>query len=224
MQISESEIRKFVLHFLNESNLERVNELAAQADLLGYALVHVGLRSSYEHGAILYDPKIVEKIKDLKNFSNLSINPVIAFVFWSNDPEENNCEDSGVITYSASKEGSKMGPIPYEYSLWASKKGITPDRRAVTKYARSVWKKYAERPDVEKRNFSKDAGCVIHNDELLDKVYSIKSLGAPFRNLTNRHSSFISKMWNTAFGFDLTKFLIGCAMSLFSERYTRDDI
>jgi len=74
------------------------------------------------------------------------------------DPKhDGKCLDGYIIYTSEASRG--WGPLLYETALeWASQNGggLMPDRGMVSEYAAAVWKKYALRSDIDKKQLDVD--------------------------------------------------------------------
>ena len=229
MKISEANIRNIISKILLESNLERISGLLAQANAKGYALAHF-TDSVYDNVCILYDANLLKKILQNRKINEPTFldfeknNIIISGITWYND--EDNCNNAGIVGLSASDENSNMGPVVYEYAMSVSAYGIAPDRTIVSKSARNIWKKYAERPDIKKKKFDdknnpqnddKTDDCTLHNIPELDQSYSIDNFNSQFSELTLRHRIVRHELLKTL--PNLTELLINGFKKLFKRRY-----
>lgn len=208
MKISENEIRKLIFQSLRENNAEKIESLVSVAESKQYALCSFTQRGTTY--AILYDaPGLIKIIKEtiangkFKSHNTFFLNRIpnrniiIAGIAWGQDEDSGPCNGGQIVKMSAALEGSKMGLIAYEYALATVQGGLAPDRTSVSKYAQSVWKKYAERSGIEKKKFDNiknpktpdpSDDCLLTGSDTLDQSYWTNNLSNSFSTLLARHS------------------------------------
>ena len=208
MQINEKALRKLIFQSLRENNAEKIESLVSVAESKQYALC-----SFTQHGttyAILYDsPGLIKIVKEaiangkFRSHNTFFLNAIpnrdiiIAGIAWGQDEDSGPCNGGQIVKTSAALDGSKMGPVVYEYALATAPGGLAPDRTSVSKYAQSVWKKYAERSGIEKKKFDNiknpkthdpSDDCLLTGSAALDQSYWTNNLSNSFSTLLARHS------------------------------------
>jgi hypothetical protein len=87
------------------------------------------------------------------------------------------------VRYVAAQKG--WGPFIYDVAMSLSP-GLMPDRLKVSPAARHVWEVYAKRPDVEPIDLA-DYHVRLHDDDVLDRAYTMKGSGPDIASLRARH-------------------------------------
>lgn len=228
---TERLIRSLVRNVLNES-LSPV----ARADAEGLAVL-ITLYGAAQHLIIVYDTAKMQLYLDSITAAGNDINEIYpsimsdlgvirsSVVYASNNEP---CNDAASVAMSVSFEGSGMGPAAYDIAMWRSKGGLTSDRADVSQSARSVWKKYDKRTDIEKNKFDNiekpktlptEDDCTLYKGvPELNKSYKILSKPAGLDSMIARHNEFLDK--TTADGVKHLNGQLGAASRmLFSKRF-----
>jgi len=187
--------------------------------------VHLSMQK--DHGiVVVYDAKkILDSIEFWKKYepSNLAdptrimdildgyaiIDVVAGVRFAKPDSNKGECNNALEVTYSASKENSKLGPTAYEAAMYYVD-GLTPDRVSVSHAAAKVWKIYNKRADsqgVEKEPFDDynsdqkktpddtSDDCALHNNRYpLNYSYDIESKPSGLQELEDNHAKVLDAM------------------------------
>ena len=229
---AERLIRSLVRNVLSESSSP-----VAKADAEGLAVLITPY--GVDPKVIVYDPAKMQSYLDSITADGKDINEIYpaimrdlgviraSVVYISNDEP---CNDAASVAMSVSFEGSGMGPAAYDIAMWHSKGGLTSDRADVSQSARSVWKKYNKRTDIEKTEFDNiekpktlptEDDCTLHKGmPELNKSYKILSKPVGLDSMIARHNEFLDK--TTADGVKHLNSQLGAASRmLFSKRFGR---
>ena len=230
---AERLIRSLVRNVLSESSSP-----VAKADAEGLAAL-ITSYNVFQRMIIVYDPAKMQSYLDSITAAGNDINEIYpaimrdlgvirASVVYERNDEP--CNDAASVAMSVSFEGSGMGPAAYDIAMWCSKGGLTSDRADVSQSARSVWKKYSKRTDVEKTEFDNienpktipdEDDCTLHKGSpTLNRSYKILSKPAGLGSMIARHNKFLDK--TTADGVKhLNSNLSSASRMLFNKRFGR---
>lgn len=146
---------------------------------------------------------------NFKNYIEKNDHIVVASVGFEKSTRENEtCNNANEITHAVSVPGSKMGIVAYESAMFYSKDGIYPDRTSITNAAKSIWKKYSERSDVDMKKLT---DCSMQSDDYLNFSYSLKSKPMGLEQLEQNHTELCAKFKEEY----LEDFLLDCSNTLF---------
>lgn len=139
------------------------------------------------------------------------------------------CYDHAQVRSSAAVNGSKMGIVAYDAAMFYATQdygGLFPDRESLSGAAKSVWKKYDARTDIEKLKFDDiknpktppledDCDVYDENDEYLNYSYVMKKKPQHLDVLEQNHELAKQKFGDN----QIMNVLQVLASALFTDRY-----
>ena len=99
---------------------------------------------------ILYDPAALATEMPKYEDAGGDLDKVI-YGYLEVKPHHGDSWGAGEVKFAAARKG--YGPLMYELAMSDFESGLFPDRISTSDAARNVWKRYAQRPDVEKKPF-----------------------------------------------------------------------
>lgn len=203
--MKKSYLKSFINAVITEQ--QKYFNIAAERD---YAIML--FQRGVVYNCILYDVEEVETLIDNKLFNyvdDIKSNPVVAYVSFLPN-QHNKCYNGAEVMMSAARKDSKMGIVAYESALYYATRdfgGLYADRSKPSSSALEVWKKYAERSDVEHLHFDdiENPKTPPPNDDCqlvspsgkksmlyIDNVYRLKEKPSALSSLEASHQKFIN--------------------------------
>lgn len=217
-------VRKLVRHILEAA------VAGQQAAAQNLALYRKGTGSSVVY--VLYDPTTFATELPKYQDAGGDIATVI-YGYLDVKPHNGDCWNAGEIKFSAARKG--YGPLMYELAMSDFQNGLMSDRLSTSDAARNVWKKYAQRTDVGKKQLddktkpktpSKADDCKFIPDfdgeeAYLNNVYVGRGDGGSKGQLMNNHTIAVKNVVaNTGMSEqDVLSTIFSMGDEYFSSRY-----